>query len=571
MIENHIFVNLGIIIVIATAFGYIARMLKQPLIPVYILTGVILGPVLQVITDYSMIRLFSEIGIAFLLFVVGLELDLRKIRKISFVSTFGSTIRMCAMFIIGLFAALILGFVFIESVYLGLVLIFASTMVVIKLLSDKHELDTLHGRIIIGFLLMEDLVAILILSALATMDSFTPLIFIYAMLKGILLIGIVILCSKFIFPALFKFAAKSQEFLLMLAISIMFFFSLLAFSLNFSIAIGAFVAGVGLASLPYNFEIIGRVTSLKDFFSIMFFVSLGLELVIGSLLRLIYPIFIFSLIIVVLKPIITIFIVSFFDYTKRTAFMTSINMGQISEFSLIIAMQGLFLGHIANDLFSFIVVLAIVTIGLTPYLSKYSNQFYNQLSSRMTIFERFGTRIREKEDKLKRYKFDVILIGCDRIGYNIIQTVKKIKKKVLVIDFNPDVVRSISKQRIPVMYGDIGDQEILDRIDFDKAQIVVSTAPSFDTNKHLVNYVKEKDPTTLVFITAYDMDDALSLYDSGADYVILPHFLGGHHASLILEDTTLDIKSLLSKKGEHIKELKKRLRLGHRHPGKQHD
>src|SRR3989344_5313497 len=308
----NIFFDIGLVIIVATLFAFIARFFKQPLIPAYILTGLIIGPFLGLITNTEIITTLSEIGIAFLLFIVGLEIDFRKLANVGAISTIGGLIQVLLVFTISFIIALFLGFVQIEAVYLALVIAFSSTMIVIKLLSDKREIDTLHGRIIIGFLLMQDIIAIFVLSILTTLNEFSFLTLFYSIIKGIAIFLIAIFAGKYLFPTIFAFAAKSQELLFVAAIAVSFLFSLIFNYIGFSIAIGAFVAGITLANLPYNLEIIGKIMPLRDFFSVLFFVSLGMQLLISSFEIILKPLIIFLIITILIKPLVIMFICQFF-------------------------------------------------------------------------------------------------------------------------------------------------------------------------------------------------------------------------------------------------------------------
>ena len=590
---ENIFFDIGLIIIVATIVGYLARLLKQPLIPAYILTGLIIGPILGLVEDSNVILTLSEIGIAFLLFVVGLELSLKKLRDIASIAIFGGLIQFILLFSFGFLIAATLGFLTIEATYIALIVAFSSTMVVVKILSDKRELDTLHGRIIIGFLLMQDLIAIIALAVLTTLNNFSIAILIIALLKGVILLSVAVIASKFILPGLFRFAAKSQELLFLMALTTCFSFSILAdnigqimiyfFSLpffenvilgnvlellkpGFSIAIGAFIAGVSIANLPYNVEIIGKVKPLKDFFATIFFVSLGLELVLGNMQIIILPLLIFTLFVIILKPLLTMIICALFNYTKRTSFLTSISLAQVSEFSLIIVAQGLILGHISKELFSLTILIAIITITLTSYFIHFDNNIYFKISNLLGLFEKIGTKTKKMEYIPEDKDIEIILCGYNRIGYSIVRTVQKMKKSLLIVDYNPDVIKRLIARKIPCIYGDIGDSEILARIGLNKARMVISTVPEEQDNLLLIKKTKEVNKKGLIFVTANQVDEALTLYDAGADYVILPHFLGGEHVSILLEDFTGDINKILETKLKHIDELHRRRKLGREHP-----
>jgi Kef-type K+ transport system membrane component KefB len=305
--------EIGLIIIIATVFTYIARLLRQPLIPAYVLTGLILGPIgLGLIKDIKLIESLSEIGIIFLLFIVGLEINFSKLRKVGRVSAMGGLAQVLLTFYAGFAAGkYLLGFTTLTSVYAGLIVAFSSTMVVIKLLSDKEKLDTLHGRIMIGFLLVQDVLVIFALSLLSSAAEFSYTILLIIFVKVILILGFAALLNRYVIYHMFRFAAKSAEVLFLLSLTICFLFVLLAYILGFSIAIGAFIGGVTLANLPYHFNIIGRISPLKDFFSTIFFVSLGMQLVFASLGKLVVPLITLLALILILKPLIILLILSY--------------------------------------------------------------------------------------------------------------------------------------------------------------------------------------------------------------------------------------------------------------------
>jgi len=392
----NIFFDIGFILIIATVLAFIAKFLKQPLIPAYILTGLIIGPFFGLITNSDIITTMSEIGIAFLLFIVGLEINIKRLTDVGIVSTIGGLTQILIIFTASFIISVFIGFIQIEAFYLALIIAFSSTMIVVKLLSDKKELDTLHGRIIIGFLLLQDIIAIFVLSILTTLSEFSFLILFFSIIKGIIVFLIAAFTGKYIFPKIFTFAAKSRELLFITAISVSFLFSILFNLMGFSIAIGAFVAGVTLANLPYNIEIIGKIKPLRDFFSVLFFVSLGMGLLLSSFEGILKPLIIFLILVIVIKPLVTMFICSYFGYKKRTSYLTAISLAQISEFSLIIAAQGLLLGHISQEIFSLTVLLAVITIGLTSYFIKFDGLIYSKLKNHLGFFDLF-TKEREKE------------------------------------------------------------------------------------------------------------------------------------------------------------------------------
>ncbi|MFC1768347.1 cation:proton antiporter [Nanoarchaeota archaeon] len=587
---EDIFFSIGVMVILATIAAYLGRLFKQPMIPAYIIAGIILGPIFGIITNSNVIATLSEIGIAFLLFIAGLELDIRKLKEVGLVSTIGGFVQVLSLFAAGFLVAILVGFGRLESIYLGIIVALSSTMVVIKILSDRKQIDTLHGKIIIGFLIIQDFVAIFALSIFKSIDSFTYTFLLISLLKAAVLIGMIFILARFIVPAVFKTAAKSREMLFLMAITFLFLSSIFfqwigeiiiyllslfnvplspalitALKPGFSIAIGAFAAGVGLASLPFNFQIIGQVKPLRDFFSTIFFVSLGLKLTFGSFESIFIPFIILLVIIVLLKPFVVASLVSFFGYMRRTSLTTGISLGQISEFSLILVAQGLLMGHISDNLFTLTILLAIFSISLTSYIMKYDNEIFAKISPYIRSFDRIAEQ--NLLDYLpKKRGFEVIICGYSRIGFSIGKTVKKLKKNTLIVDFNPDTIRKLRTEKINCIYGDIGNREVLERLDFKHAKLIISTVPTFHDNELLISTVKRENKKTSVIVTANQIEEALTLYRRGADYVILPHFLGGKHVSTIIEDSDKNLKKLLTHRLTHIEELRERKSLGHEHP-----
>jgi len=563
-VVNNIFADISVIIIIATAFAIIARKFRQPLIPAYMLAGIVLGPLLGIITNAEVIFTLSEIGIAFLLFIVGLEMDFKKIKEVWKVAGIGGLAMNIFVYTFAFVIALLMGFIFMEAAYIGIIIAFSSTMVVVKLLSDKREISSVHGRIVIGMLLLQDILAILALSVLQSIDQASWYLIFFDIGKGVFFILLAWAGAKFIFPKLFADISKHQELLFLGSVSVCFLFSMIAHLIHYSIAIGSFLAGISLAGLPYHVAIIAKVKSLRDFFATIFFVSLGTGLTFSAFSG-VWPLLVFVGLVVVMKPGIILFICSFFGYKRRIGFLSALSMAQISEFSLIIVAQGRALGHIGQDIFNLAIYLALITIGLTSYFIKYENSIYYKFTDRFKFLDNFS-----KEEQLLEYvpekdDYDVLLIGHNRIGFSITKTVQKLSKKLLVVDFNPEVIKSLIHHKIPCIYGDIGDHEILERLPFKQAEMVVSTISSTRINVNIVERAKRSNKKCMVYVTAEDVDSALTLYDRGADYVVLPHFLGGDHVSLMMEEYHDDITKLVRNKLRHIGDLKRRRKMGHDH------
>ena len=564
-VENaDIFLQLGIVVIVAAIAAFLLRVLKQPQILAYVIAGILLTPVFHIVTDTSIIQSMSIIGIAFLLFLVGLEMDLKSLQSVAVVSSIGGIIQIILLFIVGYVIALLLGFLSLEAGYIGLMIAFSSTMVVMKLLSDKRELQTLHGRIVVGILLVEDIIAIFALSVLSSLNEFSWGLLAVAMLKFLSLFMIAYLLSKFAFPSIFRFSAQHQELLLIMSLAVCFTFALVFQFLGFSIAIGAFIAGLALGNLQYNLEIVGKMKSLRDFFALLFFVSLGMGLSLAVIKQLWKPLVVILAVVIFLKPLITMTIFSLFRYTKKPAFLTANALAQMGEFSLIIAAQGLVLGHLSEDIFSLVVIVALTTITLTSYFIQYEYAVYRFLRFPLRVFDIFPTK--GLGTLSKEIKPSIVLCGYNRIGYSILRDLEKVRDTVLIVDYNPDIITNLVQEKHHCLYGDVADEEIVDRMNLKNITLLISTVPELKDNIYLIKRTKSVNKKARIIMTASDIDETLALYNHGADYVILPHFLGGEHGSAIISRWRKQKIDLKEEKEKHLAHLHERRMLGQKHP-----
>ncbi len=554
LVQNSILLEIVIIIIIATLFAYLSKLIKQPLIPAYIITGIILGPIgLGIIRDTEVIRQLSEFGIAFLLFVVGLEIDIKKLKDIGLVSSIGGIAQIILTYFAGYIVASYLGFSNLTSIYVGLILTFSSTMIVIKLISEKRQIDTLNGRISLGILLIQDLVVIGVFSFLSSLGSFSFAHISFSITYALILVILGILLSLYILPTIFNYAAKSEELLFLVSITTCFFFIIIAYLMNLSVSIGAFIAGISIGTLPYNREVIGRVTPLRDFFSVIFFVFLGIQILLFNESSFIQAMIIFLLLIIIVKPFIIFIITNLFGYDKRVSFLTGLSLGQVSEFSLILAAQGLYLGHISKEMFSLTILLTVISMIVTSYTSKYENFIYNKMSTFLGLFEKLSFTTKKFEYAKAKSNKKIIIFGCHRMGSVFLNTVKKLSKDVLIVDHNPEIIKDLIKEKIPCLYGDINNPEILDSIDLKNTKLIISTIPNVEANSFLIEHAKAINPKIMIFATSDQIKDSFELYDCGADYVILPHLTTAEILSGLIKDTLRNRKSLEKTKKQQLK------------------
>jgi len=560
---TDIFMEISTIIVIATLIAGLLRLLKQPLIIGHIFTGIIVGPfLLNIVHSAETIAVFSKIGIALLLFIVGLTLNPKVIResgKVSLVTGLGQIIFTS---LIGFFICTLLGFSVIVSLYIAIALTFSSTIIIMKLLSDKNDLDTLYGKISIGFLLVQDVVVIILLIVISSLSGGLDManVAMEAILMGILLIGLLALVSIYILPGLCKFFAKSQEFLFLFSIAWGLGLASLFHHFGFSIEIGALIAGVSLSVSPYHYEISSKMTPLRDFFIILFFILLGAQITIGDIGQFIVPAIILSLFILIGNPLIVVTLMGLLGYNKKTGFSAGLTVAQISEFSLIFIALGVGVGHLPNEILSLVTIVGLVTIAGSTYLILYSERIYSHLARYLSIFERKNVK---KDEQQKSETHDIILFGCSKTGHDILQSFKKLRKKVLVVDYNPETISELSEKKIDCRYGDADDNEFLDELDLVRVKMVVSTIPNFGTNLLLINKISQINEKAIIIVVVYDIEEAIKLYGEGATYVIMPHLLGDSHASMIIRKHGFNIDKFFEEREKHIKHLKARRGPGH--------
>jgi len=562
---DSIFLQISIALILVLGVSFIMRLLKQPLIIGYILSGILIGPFLfNLLPHTETLQTFSQFGIAFLLFIVGIHLNPKTIKEVGKISLITGIGQVIFTSLIGYFIGILLGFSKITSLYIAIALTFSSTIIIMKLLSDKDALDKLFGKISIGFLLVQDLIAILILiivSSFSNGGNTTSLIF-STFFKGIVVFAVLFPISYFVLPKLSSFFAKSQEFLFVFAISWGLGLSALFLFSGFSIEVGALIAGIMLSMSPYSYEIGSKLKPLRDFFIISFFILLGAQMVFADITSLWLPAIIFSLFILIGNPLIVMILMGIFGYSKNTGFMAGLTVAQISEFSLILIALGVQVGHITSEILSFVTIVGLITIAGSTYMIMYSDKIYSLLSKYLSIFERKNIK---KEIK-KKCDYEYILFGENRIGFSIMKSFINLKKKYLIVDFNPERVKKLNARGIKCIYGDVSDVDFVDDLRVDKAKIIVSTIPEIENNFILLEKIRKKNRDAIIILTARQISDVYNLYQAGANYVILPHFLGGEYTAKLIEKAKENKKEYEKEKDKQLKELKERTKEGQEHP-----
>ena len=511
---------------LAVGIGFLGRLLKQPLIVSFIAVGLIVGPHgLDLLRSIEKIHLLSEMGIAVLLFVVGLKLDVSLIRtsgKVALATGLGQVIFTS---VFGYFICIWLGFESVTSIYIAVALTFSSTIIIVKLLSDKKEIQSLHGQISIGFLIVQDIVviiAMIVLSAMGTQTDYTIAEeIIWVVVKGIAMLIFVVILIRYVMHRLTALLARTPELLVLFSLTWAIALAALSDYLGFSKEVGAFLGGISLASTPYREVISGRLVSLRDFLLLFFFIHLGSQVDITLIGEQIIPALTLSLFVLIGNPIIVMIILGLMGYRKRTGFLAGLNVAQISEFSLILAALGLSLGQINEETLGLITLVGLITIGISTYLIMYSHQLYEYVAPALRIFQKKNPYREIGEDKVKEEKFDVIIFGLGMYGNNIARSLEEKSFRVFGVDFDPRAVKRWVRKGRHAQYGDADDPELMEILPAG-SQCVISTLPDKQINLALIRYLREINYDGKIAVTSYYGRTAKELELAGADLILLP-------------------------------------------------
>jgi len=417
----------------------------------------------------------------------------------------------------------------VTALYVAVALTFSSTIIIVKLLSDKREVDALHGRIAIGFLIVQDIAVVLVmigLTALGEADGATSLGWeaIKVLVKGGLFIATLGLLMRYILTPLMHQLARSPELLVLFAIAWAVALGAAGEHLGFSKEVGAFLAGVSLASTPYREAIGARLVGLRDFLLLFFFIDLGAGLDMNTVGAQVVPAIILSLFVLIGNPLIVMTILGAMGYRKRTGFLAGLTVAQISEFSLIMGALGLSLGHIDADTMGLITLVGLITISVSTYMILYSHSLYERISPWLGVFERKRAHREAAQDgNAEQGGYDVILFGLGRFGSGIAQELQQRGHRVLGIDFDPDLVRRHESNGYIVHYGDAEDPEFLTTLPLGQVRWVLSSVREMSVNLTLLRSLRDHDYKGRVAVTAHTTNNAEKLKEAGADQVLIPY------------------------------------------------
>lgn len=529
--------NISLCIVAASVLGLICRLARQPVMLGHLLAGVLLGPIgLQFITDHTEIVTISEIGLILLLFMIGLEIDLHRMLSAGKWIIVPGLMQfpICVGLGWGLFTLLDLAGISFGSgpyvtLYCGIIISISSTMIVVKLLYEKMELDTLPGRITVGVLVFQDIWAIIVLAIQPNLANPQILDILGTFGSGAVLIAAALGFSKFVLPHAFRLAATSSELMLVLALGWCFLVSLVAAHplVGLSMEMGALIAGVSLATFPYSGDVIGKVTSIRDFFITLFFVSLAMQIPLPEVGVLLRSLLIAATALATRAAGIYVVLYSL-KAGHRVSLLSAINLGQISEFGLVIVSIGIGLKHVDEAVLTHIIwVFSILAIAST-YLVKFNDSIQRNVTRRLVRAGLRDVANAPSDGDGEKKHYPIVFLGFYRIASAVLHDIRKNKPdlvhEIKIVDTNPIVKSRLDGLGIQCVYGDISHKDSLEHAHIHDAKVIVCSIPDHiikgTTNGKLLESLRRMCPDASIIVTAENTVQARSLYSLGADYVI---------------------------------------------------
>lgn len=535
-ITDYIFYEIAALLVLAAGVGFVGLMLRQPLIVSFIAVGILAGPsALNIARSDEYIDLLAELGIAVLLFLVGLKLDLNLVRTLGPVALMTGLGQVAFTTIFGFLIGLALGLDPVTAIYVAIALTFSSTIIIVKLLSDKREIDSLHGRIALGFLIVQDIVVVLAMIMLSAIgvgaQSDSALADIASVFGyGALMLVAIGLFIRYLANPLMERLSRSPELMISFAIGWAALLAALGHYFGFGKELGGLLAGVSLASTPFREAIAARLAALRDFLLLFFFIALGASLDLGVLGDNIGAALVFSVFVLVGNPLIVLAIMGAMGYRRRTGFLAGLTVAQISEFSLIFMAMGVSIGHVAGDAMGLVTLVGLITIAASTYMITWSHQLYGMVEPLLAPFERTGAGGEEDGWRPRAGNADAIVFGLGRYGLAIAEELGEAGLTVLGVDFDPDAVRQARARGIPVMFGDATDPEFVAHLPLDGVRWAVSAVPEHDTGithddprRSLMRALADAGYAGRIAVAVHSEAGRQRLEKAGADLVLMPY------------------------------------------------
>ena len=548
--QDHLLVDIGKSILGAAVVGFPAYYLRLPLLLAYIMAGVLLGPHLGFgfIQSSESIATLSEIGLVLLMFILGLEIDIRKLMQAGKAVLLNGLIQFigCALLAVGFFSltGLSAGVGPHGLVYLAVACSLSSTLIVVKVLSDRLELGTVTSRITLGILVIQDLWAIGFLAIQPDLQNLNASALLMSGAKAFALVMVSWLLAKFALPRIFAKAGKQPELMLITAMAWCFTICGFAEFMHLSLEMGALIAGVSIAAFPYHVDVAAKVSSLRDFFITLFFVALGLQIPSPTWNVIILALSIIGFVLV--SRALTVFPVLYkLNYGNRASLIPALNLSQLSEFALVLAALGVTYNHVTPDLLSAFVLAMVTTALISSFVIPSGHSIFRLLNP---LLEKVGFKdsgsLEEKVESKESAHYDFVLLGFFHEASSLLQELinrhsSSVLSKLLVVDFNPEAHQRLKDMGIHCKYGDIGHQETLRHLELHHAKLLICTVPDHilkgTTNLKLLKQLQALAPDAKIIVTAESLQSAREMYAAGATYVFVPRLISAYYLADVLQ------------------------------------
>lgn len=557
MAEN-IFIGLSIIIWAVLLSLRVMKIFKQPMIIGYIIAGTLISIFLpNLLHDNASFESFASIWVSFLLFMVWMELNPVIIKEMGKSTLIAWFLQVFITSVLWVWIALLLWFDITTSVYIWVWFSFSSTIVVLKLLTDKDEHEWTFGRLSIWILIVQDLIVMILLLLMTSMQSFQTwdwlTVALFLILKIIALWWWLYLISKYIIPITTRKIAESQEYLFLFAIWRCLILWTVFHFLWFSIEIWTLVAWMTLANSSYRFEITSKIRPLRDFFIVIYFVLLWSHVGFWWS-NMILPIIIFSIFVLFAKPYIIMLILWLIWHTKKINFLAWTSLWQISEFSFLMITMWMATWAIKDpNVLWTVTIIWLISIAWSSYFISFWDKIYHYCKTWLKIIP---WTWKKEYKKINKENFDIVLFGYWRFWWNLYPIISKRYKKILVIDEHPWIISLLQSKKIPCIYWDMSDIDFLEELNLKETKMIISTIRNFDENIILLNTLKKTHKHIIKVLVSNHVQESLKLYELWADYVILPHYIWVDHTSLMIEEFGFDIHKFMENKKNQVHELK---------------
>jgi Kef-type K+ transport system membrane component KefB len=481
---DKVFYEIAVLVLLGAALGLLGLLARQPLVVAFIAAGVLAGPdALGLVASTEFVETLSQISIAVLLFLVGLKLDLTLVRRLGRVAIATGLGQVLFTAFFGFLICLALGITWLPALYIAVALTFSSTIIIVKLLSDKREIDALHGKIALGFLIVQDIFVVLAMVALsaigmgASAEGSATAEFARLIGGAVAMLAAVAVFIRYLATPLLGLIARSPELMVIFAVGWAAGLAAAGDAIGFGKELGGLLAGVSLASTPFRDAIGARLASLRDFLLLFFFLGLGAALDLSGLGAQIGPAIILSLFVLIGNPLIVMVIIGLLGYRKRTGFLAGLTVAQISEFSLIFMAMGVSIGHVGEEAIGLVTLVGLVTIALSVYMITWSHQIYDRIEPWLGVFERKGPRREDVDDAGAAPAAEVILFGLGRYGQSIARGLREAGFRVIGVDFDPAALADWRRAGFDGRFGDATDPEFVAHLPLSGARVVVSAVP----------------------------------------------------------------------------------------------